>query len=164
MINAITAIFATLSNCTHNHKQGENAMAISYQETTQSQTTTEQNTPLSLGNLNKLLDSLTGEHLPYLEYQPANWYDQIVLVVLLPNGLPALQVKLDCPQCNGPVQTMYAVAGEYGAWATLLEANGSFLVDLCDADERSRVLICSKCRAHQKQNTIVDTAQITQDL
>lgn len=127
------------------------AMTISYrQHEIAQEATIEQNATLSLGNLNELLSTLTGEHLPYLENQLVDWYGQIVPVILLPNGLPALQIALDCPRCDQFSRMVCAVSGEAGAWGTLLEADGSFLADLCDADERLG-LICPKCKDHQAQ-------------
>ncbi len=100
---------------------------------------------LSLHDLNELLTEITGEHLVYLSGQLADWYGQIVPVVLLPNGLPALQVDLACPHCSRLSRTAYAVGGENGAWVTLVEADGMFLTDLCDADNRSHALACAAC-------------------
>ncbi|MGH2505847.1 MAG: hypothetical protein ACRDHZ_00270 [Ktedonobacteraceae bacterium] len=111
---------------------------------------------LSLHDLNGLLDSLTAEHVPYLDGLLTDWYGQIVNIVLLPNGLPALQATLDCPQCDAFSQTVYAIPGEHGAWATLLEADGTFLADLCDADERNQALICEKCKERQTQTALLD--------
>ena len=106
---------------------------------------------LSLGNLNDLFESLSQSHLSYLSGQLADWYGQIVPVVVLPDGYPALQVDLSCPQCDEYSRTAYAIAGEHGAWATLLEADGSFLADLCDADARVQALVCAECAKLQEQ-------------
>jgi hypothetical protein len=106
---------------------------------------------LNLHDLNELLASCTTEHLAYLEGQITDWYGQLVPVVLLPNGLPALQVDLACLHCERHVRTAYAVGGEYGAWVTLVDADGTFLVNLCDADERVQSLACSECLEHQRQ-------------
>lgn len=100
---------------------------------------------LSLRDLNMLLKTVTAEHLPYLSGQLADWYGQVVPVVLLSNGNPALQVDLTCPQCERFTRVAYATAGEYGAWVTLLDAEGMHLVDLCDADERDQALLCAEC-------------------
>lgn len=128
-------------------------MTISYRhEITQAQAI-EQNTVLSLGNLNELLSTLTGEHLPYLENQLVDWYGQIVPVILLPNGLPALQIALDCPRCDQFSRVAYAIAGEAGAWGVLLEADGGCLADLCDADERVG-LVCSHCKGQMQARTM----------
>jgi len=63
--------------------------------------------------------------------------------VLMPDGYPALQVDLSCTHCNHFARTAYAVAGEHGAWTTLLDADGTFLADLCDADRRVQVFSCT---------------------
>lgn len=97
---------------------------------------------LSLRGLNDLFESLSQEQLTYLDGQLADWYGQLVPVVLMPDGYPALQVDLSCTHCNHFARTAYAVAGEHGAWTTLLDADGTFLVDLCDADRRVQVLSC----------------------
>lgn len=97
---------------------------------------------LSLADLNELFDTSTREQLAYLEGQLADWYGQTVPVVLLPDGYPALQVDLTCTHCNHFACTAYAVAGENGAWTTLLDADGIYLADLCDADSRVQVLSC----------------------
>ena len=100
-------------------------------------------TALSLSDLNELFDTSTQEQLTYLDGQLADWYGQVVSVVLLPDGYPALQVDLSCTHCNHFVRTAYAIAGENGAWTTLLDADGTFLADLCDADRRMQVLACT---------------------
>jgi hypothetical protein len=97
---------------------------------------------LSLRDLNDLFESLSQAQLAYLDGQLADWYGQIVPVVLMPDGYPALQVDLSCTHCNHFARTAYAVAGEHGAWTTLLDADGTFLADLCDADRRVQVLSC----------------------
>ncbi|HEX7737214.1 MAG TPA: hypothetical protein VF458_20380 [Ktedonobacteraceae bacterium] len=99
---------------------------------------------LSLGDLNELLATFTAEQLEWLEDRLllADWYGQLVPVVLLPDGLPALRVDLTCTHCNHFARTAYAIAGENGAWITLLDADGAFLADLCDADRRVQVLSC----------------------
>jgi hypothetical protein len=99
-------------------------------------------TALSLADLNELFDTSTQEQLAYLEGQLADWYGQTVPVVLMPDGYPALQVDLQCTHCNHFARTAYAVAGENGAWTTLLDADGAYLADLCDADSRVQVLMC----------------------
>jgi hypothetical protein len=106
---------------------------------------------LSLHDLNELLTELRDEHFSYLSNQLANWYGQIVPVVLLPNGLPALQVDLTCSTCERYARTAYAIAGDYGAWVTLVDADGLPLVNLCDADERLQRLACAACLEHQMQ-------------
>lgn len=134
--------------------EGNSAMTIiSYRqhEIAQSQATSEQ-LPLSLHDLNDLLSSLTAEHLPYLEGEYADWYGQIVPIALLPNSLPALQIALDCPRCDQFSRIAYAIAGENGGWAILLEADGSFMADLCDADERVG-LVCSQCKLQMQVGT-----------
>lgn len=98
---------------------------------------------LSLRDLNDLFESLSQEQLTYLDGQLADWYGQIVPVVLMPDGYPALQVDLSCTHCNHFARTVYAVAGEHGAWTTLLDAASAFLADLCDADARVQVLSCA---------------------
>lgn len=100
---------------------------------------------LSLHDLNELFDTLRAEQLVYLDGQCVDWYGQVVHIVLLPNGLPALRVNLLCPQCEENTCTVYAAWNEYGAWTTLLEADGTFLADLCDADLRGQALICKEC-------------------
>lgn len=100
---------------------------------------------LSLHDLNELLASATAEQLAYLPGQLADWYGQVVPVVLLPNGLPALQVDLPCSTCARISRTVYAIAGEYGAWVTLVDEAGTFLMSLCDADERVQRLTCPEC-------------------
>jgi hypothetical protein len=97
---------------------------------------------LSLRELNDLFDALSREQLAYLDGQLADWYGQIVPVVLMPDGYPALQVDLTCTHCNHFTRTAYAVAGDNGAWTTLLAADGAFLADLCDGDGRVQVLAC----------------------
>jgi hypothetical protein len=98
---------------------------------------------LSLRDLNDLFDALSAEQLAYLDGQLADWYGQIVPIVLMPDGYPALQVDLTCTHCNHFARTVYAVAGEHGSWTTLLDADGTFLADLCDADGRVQVLSCT---------------------
>ena len=98
---------------------------------------------LSLRDLNDLFEFLSQEQLTYLDGQLADWYGQIVPVVLMPDGYPALQVDLSCTHCNHFARTAYAVAGEHGAWTTLLDADGTFLADLCDADRRVQVFSCT---------------------
>ena len=98
---------------------------------------------LRLRDLNDLFESLSQEQLTYLDGQLADWYGQIVPVVLMPDGYPALQVDLSCTHCNHFARTVYAVAGEHGAWTTLLDAASAFLADLCDADARVQVLSCA---------------------
>ena len=61
----------------------------------------------------------------------------------MPDGYPALQVDLSCAHCNRFVRTAYAITGDNGAWTTLLDADGAFLADLCDADRRVQVLSCA---------------------
>lgn len=97
---------------------------------------------LSLRDLNNLFEALSQEQLVYLDGQLADWYGQTVPVVLMPDGYPALQVDLQCTHCNRFVRTAYAIAGDNGAWTTLLDTNGAFLADLCDADRRIQVLSC----------------------
>lgn len=104
---------------------------------------------LALHDLNILLAEMTAEHLPYLAGQLADWYGQVVPMVLLPNGLPALQVDLSCPSCDRFTRTAYAVPGKYGAWVALVEADGMPLVNLCDADERVQRLTCAECAPGQ---------------
>ena len=99
-------------------------------------------TALSLADLNELFETLTQEQLAYFDGQLADWYGQTVPVVLMPDGYPALQVDLQCTHCNRFVRTAYAIAGDNGAWTTLLDADGTFLADLCDADRRAQVLSC----------------------
>lgn len=99
-------------------------------------------TALSLADLNELFDTSTQEQLAYLDGQLADWYGQTVPVVLI-DGYPALQVDLQCTHCNHFVRTAYAIAGDNGAWTTLLDADGAFLADLCDADRRVQVLSCA---------------------
>jgi hypothetical protein len=98
---------------------------------------------LTLRDLNDLFESLNQEQLTYLEGQLADWYGQVVPVVMMPDGYPALQVDLSCTHCTHFVRTAYAIAGEHGAWTTLLDADGAFLIDLCDADCRIQVLRCA---------------------
>jgi hypothetical protein len=100
-------------------------------------------TALSLRDLNDLFESLSQEQLAYLDGQLADWYGQTVTVVMMPDGYPALQVDLTCTHCNHFARTAYAVAGEHGAWTTLLAASGAFLADLCDGDARVQVLSCA---------------------
>jgi hypothetical protein len=100
-------------------------------------------TALSLRDLNDLFESLSQEQLAYLDGQLADWYGQTVPVVMMPDGYPALQVDLTCTHCNHFARTAYAVAGEHGAWTTLLAASGAFLADLCDGDARVQVLSCA---------------------
>jgi len=99
---------------------------------------------LALRDLNDFFEALSQEQLAYLEGQLADWYGQIVPVVLMPDGYPALQVDLQCSHCNHFARTAYAVAGENGAWTTLLDADGAYLADLCDADARVQVLACAE--------------------
>ena len=100
-------------------------------------------TALSLADLNDLFESLSQEQLSYLDGQLADWYGQTVPVVLMPDGYPALQVDLTCTHCTHFVRTAYAIAGDNGAWTTLLTASGAFLADLCDADARVQVFACA---------------------
>lgn len=100
---------------------------------------------LPLHDLNELFETLRAEQLVYLDGQLADWYGQVVPIVLLPNGLPALRVDLLCLQCDENTCTVYAAWNEYGAWTTLLEADGTFLTDLCDADQRGQALLCHEC-------------------
>lgn len=104
-------------------------------------------TTLSLHDLNDLFETLTASQLAHLDGQLADWYGQIVPVILLPDGYPALQVDLTCSSCDHFARTAYAIAGEYGAWATLLAADGAFLADFCDADARTQALVCTECAA-----------------
>lgn len=97
---------------------------------------------LSLHELNELFKTLTREQLSYLDGMLADWYGQVVPIVLLPDGSPALQVDLTCSHCNHFARTAYAIGGDHGAWTTLLDANGAFLADLCDADARIQVFSC----------------------
>jgi hypothetical protein len=98
---------------------------------------------LSLRELNDLFDALNQGQLAYLDGQLADWYGQIVPVVLMPDGYPGLQVDLTCTHCNHFARTAYAVAGENGAWTMLLDVDGAFLADLCDGDARIQVLACA---------------------
>lgn len=100
---------------------------------------------LSLGELNDLFEALSVSQLVYLEGQFADWYGQIVPVVLLADGYPSLQVDLCCLRCDHYARTAFAIAGECGSWTMLLEQDGTFLMDLCDADERARLLLCADC-------------------
>jgi hypothetical protein len=100
---------------------------------------------LSLSALNHLLSEMTGEHLPYLPGQIVDWYGQIVPLILLPNGLPALQVDLACPFCDRSTQTVYAIAGENGAWAILVDAYGLPLADLCAGEGFNQRWACTGC-------------------
>jgi hypothetical protein len=103
-------------------------------------------TALDLEDLNGLLASDgAAEHLCYLEGELVDWYGQVAPIVLLSNGLPALQVDLACPRCSRLHCTVYAVPGEYGAWAVLVDADGRYLTNLCEADERMHTLACSGC-------------------
>ncbi len=57
----------------------------------------------------------------------------------------------------------YAIAGEYGGWTTLLEADGTFLADLCDADACVAALVCSECAKLQAHLAAARSAEEGRD-
>jgi hypothetical protein len=102
-------------------------------------------TAMSLDELDALLDD-EGTH-PYLEGQIVNWYGQIVPVVRLASGEMALQVDPACAHCGKTHATYYAIRSSECFFSLLVPTDSDFLdpIDLCDADQRSQMLLCQTC-------------------